>query len=178
MCSVELRARRGGDFDVNGRGEEADVALDLLRLLYGESDLVFFSVIRVGDVEFRSAGAVDPLLEEAVDVDVRGFFDGFDKIGCDDVFAAIDFEIVLDAAPEGVVAELMAEHVENPAAFAVSVVVEFFGLVEIATDDGFVVEAGAWRTSCAQSSRDCRRHDLCRNAIRSRRFRRKWRSLR
>ena len=104
---------------------------------------MFFGVVGIGEIEFRSAGAVDPLLEEAIDVDVRCFFDGFDEIGRDDVLAAIDFEIVLDATPEGVVAELMAEHVENPTAFAVGVVVEFLGFVEIATNDGFVVEAGA-----------------------------------
>src|ERR1700722_5467463 len=90
VSGVELGAAGGGDFDVYGGGEDADIALNFLRLFDSESDLVFFGVVRVGEIKFRSARAVDPLLEEPVDVDVRGFFDGFDEIGSDDVFAAID----------------------------------------------------------------------------------------
>ena len=143
VSCVELRARRGGDFYVDWRGEDADIALNFLRLFDSESDLVFFGVVGVGEVESWCAGAVDPLLEEAVDIGVRGFFDGFDEVGRDHVFAAIDLEVVLKTAPEGIVTELMAEHVENPAAFAVGVVVEFFGLIEIAAEDGLFVEAGS-----------------------------------
>ena len=122
---------------------------------------MLFGVVDVGEIKFWSAGAVDPLVEEAIDVDVRGFFDGFDQVGSDDVFAAIDFEIVLEAAPEGVVAELVAKHVEHPAAFAIGVAVEFLGLVEIAADDWFFVEIGVARTSRGRCSRGRIRLDLC-----------------
>ena len=43
---------------------------------------------------------------------------------------------------EGIFAELMAEHVKNPAAFGVSVAVKFAGIVEVVADDGFAVEIG------------------------------------
>ena len=118
------------------------MAFDFLRLLNGERDFVLRVVVLVAKVELGSARAVEPLVEELVDVGVRGFFDGFGEIGGDHVFAAIHFEIVLQAAIESVLAKLVAEHVENPAAFGVGVAVEFAGIVEVVADDGLVIEIG------------------------------------
>src|SRR5437764_15375127 len=101
-------------------------------------------VIAVGQVEFRSTGAVDPFSEEAIVVDVGSFLDGCDEIGGDYVLAAVDFEIVLYAAPEMFLADLMTEHVENEPGFFVGVSVKLIGsgIVEIEAHDGFVEEVG------------------------------------
>src|ERR1700749_2604580 len=68
VSGVEPGAAGGGDFYVHGSGEDANVAFNFLRLFDSESNLMFFGVVGVGEIEFWSAGAVDPLLEEAVDV--------------------------------------------------------------------------------------------------------------
>src|ERR1700692_2683141 len=99
-------------------------------------------VISIAQVEFGSAGAVQPLVKELVDVAVRGFFHGSCEIGGDYVFAAIYFEVVLEAVVESVFAELVAKHVENQAALGVSVAVKFAGIVEVVADRGLAVEIG------------------------------------
>ena len=58
--------------------EDANLAFNLLGLPYGQRDLVLGVVVGVGEIEFRGTGAVDPLMKEAVDADVRGFLDSLD----------------------------------------------------------------------------------------------------
>ena len=104
---------------------------------------MFFGVVGIAQVEFRRACAVQPLAEELVHVRVRGFFDSFGEIGGNNVLAAIRFEIMFQAAVKSVFAELVAKHVENPPALAVSVAVEFAGIVEIVANDRLVPEVAA-----------------------------------
>ena len=127
-------------------------------------------VVFIAQVELGSAGAVEPLAEELVDVGVRGFFDGFREIGGDYVFAAIHFEVVLEAAIESVFAELVAKHVENPAAFGVGVAVKFAGIVEVVPDDGLAVEIGFCEPLARGSPIVRSRPALCRSEIPSRRI--------
>ena len=47
---VELGSTCSSDFDIDRSSEEADVAGDFLSLLYGKCDLVFFSVVGVGEM--------------------------------------------------------------------------------------------------------------------------------
>ena len=122
--------------------EKSDAAFNFLRLFDGERDIVFGVVVGVAEIELGSARTIEPLAEKSIDVSVRGFFDGFGEIGGHHVFAAVDFEIVLEAKIESVVAELVAEHVKNPAAFRVGVAVELAGIIEVMANDGLVVSIG------------------------------------
>ncbi len=140
---VELGPGRRGDFDFNGDAEQAHAALDLLRLLDAQHYFVFLGVVGVAQVKFRRACPVQPLAEELVDVGMRGLFDGLREIGGYNVFTAIHLEIVLDAAVKGVFAELVAQHIQHPAAFAVSVAVELAGIVEVVTHDRLVPQVVA-----------------------------------
>ncbi len=105
---------------------------------------MLFGVVGVAQVEFRRARAVHPLAEELVDVGMRGLFDGLGKIGGNNVFAAIHLEILLDAAVKSVFTDLVTKHVEDPAAFSVSVAVELTGIVEIVAHDRLVPEIAAF----------------------------------
>jgi len=62
------------------------------------------------------------------------------KSEVDDVLSAVGFEIVLHGAIERVIAKLMAQHIEDPSAFAIRVFVKFTGIFEIVPDNWFVPE--------------------------------------
>src|SRR6266852_7987326 len=98
-------------------------------------------VVRVTDVKLGSAGAVNPLIEESLHVQMIGFLDGFNEVGSHYVLAAIHLQIVMQSAIESVFANLVAKHVQNQAAFAVGVAVEFAGVVKVVAHDGLGVES-------------------------------------
>src|SRR4029077_5454447 len=117
--------------------EDADAAFRLLCLLYGQGNLVLSAVIRIADFKLWRAGSVNPLVKELLDVNVIGFFDGLDEIGGDYVLAAIDFQVVPQAAIESILADLPAKHVQHQAALSISVVVKLAGVVKVVANDRF-----------------------------------------
>src|SRR5260370_12331371 len=116
--------------------------LDFLGLLYGQRNLMLGIIIRIADIELWCACAVNPLIEKLLDVRMIRFVDGLDEIGGDDVLAAIDLEIVPQAAIKSIFANLLAKHVQHQATLAVSVVVKFAGVVEIVPHDWLAVQSG------------------------------------
>ncbi len=144
---MRLAAGGRGDLNVHGHVEQADEPFDFLRLLHVELHLMRRIVVRVTHAKFRRPGAVNPLMEELIHVDRRGFFDGLLQVIGDHVLAAIDFEIVVKAAEEIIVAELRAQHLQHPAALRVDVAGKLDHVVRIARHDGHSVEAARTRPS-------------------------------
>src|SRR5713101_3914807 len=99
-------------------------------------------IMRIADIELWCACAVNPLIEKLLDVSMIRFVDGLDEIGGDDVLAAVDLEVMPQAAIKSIVANLLAKHVQHQAALAVSVVVKFAGVVEIVPHDRLAIESG------------------------------------
>ena len=67
---IEPRAGGSRDFHVHRNVEDADAALDFLRLLHGQFDLMLVVVVGIAQVKFRGAGTVQPLAEELIHIDV------------------------------------------------------------------------------------------------------------
>src|SRR5260370_36020841 len=122
--------------------EKSDSAFHSLRLFHGQGDLMLGSSVAVADDKLRGSRAVNPFVEELLPVNVIRFFDGLDEIRGDDVFAAMDFEIVPQAAIESILANLVAEHVQHQSALSVSVVVKLAGVVKIVPHDRLAVQVG------------------------------------
>ncbi len=78
VYGVELRAGRGGNFNVDRNLKNAHVAFDPLRLLDAQRDLVRGIIVGVADFELRSPRAINPLVEEALHINMIGFFHGSD----------------------------------------------------------------------------------------------------
>ncbi len=116
---------------------------DLLSLLYCQRHLVFFAIIGVAQVELRRACSIHPLAEKLVDIGMRGLFDGLRQIGADNVFPAVHFKVMLDACIKGLVANLVAQHVKDPATFVVRVLVEFAGIIKVVAHEWLVPEIAA-----------------------------------
>src|SRR5260370_4284084 len=102
--------------------EKSDSAFHSLRLFHGQGDLMLGVVVGVADVKLRSSRAVNPFVEELLHVNVIRFFDGLDEIRGDDVFAAMDFEVVPQAAIESILANLVSEHVQHQTALSVRLI--------------------------------------------------------
>jgi len=141
---VEAGSRGRGDFDFDGDAEEAHAAFDLVVCLTASITLVLFAVVGVAQVEFRRACTVQPLLKNWSTLVCVASSTAFGEIGRDNVFAAIHFEIALEAAVKSVFANLVAKHVEDPACFIVSVAVEFAGVIEVVAHDRLVPEIAAF----------------------------------
>ncbi len=110
-------------------------------MLHLHAKLLRARVVGRGHGKTRSTAAVDPLVKEAVHVDVRCFLDGLDEVRGDDVPQPIHFEIVLQGVKEGVVAQLLTEHFEHEACFAVDISRVLKRVAEIVRDDGHIKQA-------------------------------------
>ena len=90
-----LYSRGGGDGYLHRRLKKPDMATHVLRLLYLHAKLPCVCVVGRGHRKTRRAAAIDPLVEEAVDVHMCRYFDGFDQVRSDHVLQTIYFQIVL-----------------------------------------------------------------------------------
>ena len=120
-----LRRLLGREIDEHGRVEDLRrVVLGRLRLLDGELRLLRGIVPLEGDGELGMAGAVDPLVEEGVQVAARRLLDGALEVRRGDVAALVLRDVVPDRLPEERIAQLEAEHVQHPGALLVELPVE------------------------------------------------------
>ncbi len=95
-------------------------------------------VVGGADGKLRRARAVDPLVEEALHARVRGVLDGLDQVRGDHVLQAIRFQIMLERVEKSVVAELLAEHLQHQAGFAVDIAGEVHRIAKLVGHDGHV----------------------------------------
>src|SRR5438552_2438053 len=88
--------------------------------------------------------AIDPLIEEPIQVSSRRPFDRFLEVGRNDVRAAVCARVVADGLPEDRIAEKAAQHVQDYAALFVEVTVKEVDLrvVNVANDGPSIATAG------------------------------------
>src|SRR5580700_5992366 len=102
-----MRAAGRGDLHIYGDAKNSHAILAFLHLLDAESELMLGLIEGVAEVKLRRAGSVNPLTEELVDIGVRGFFDGLGKIGSQNIFAAIRFQIMFQPGIERIFTKLV-----------------------------------------------------------------------
>ncbi len=86
-----------------------------------EGECFFVGIVLPADANMRMSGLVEPLVEEAIQVFTADVFHGLLEIGAGGVAVAVRGVISGDAFPEDAVAELAPQHMQDPAAFFVTV---------------------------------------------------------
>src|SRR5258706_5059778 len=122
--SVHLGPGGSRNLYIDGHMENADGAFHFLRLLHDQGNLMLCVVVRVGDVKLRGTGAVNPLIEKLLQINVIRFVNGPDQVRGDYVFAAIGFQVMPQAAIESIFANLLAKHVQDEGALSVGAVLK------------------------------------------------------
>ena len=94
-------------------------------------------------LEGRVATGIDPLLEELGKAAARHLLKGAFQVCRDDFALAIAIQVGIDGAAEGLLAELVTQHVQHPAAFVVHVTIEQFKTIIVIdmVDDGTAIMA-------------------------------------
>ena len=130
------------NFNVHRHVEQAYHAFDFLCLLHGQFDLVVCVVVRVTHVVNRRPRAINPLLEELVHVRRSGLLNGFLQVRGNHVLPAIRFQVIMQPAEKILIAELGAQHLQDPAALGVDVAGVFERVVKIMGHDRIREEPG------------------------------------
>src|SRR5262249_30320188 len=107
------------DAEAHGRRQPEDRGARVggLLLLHRDRGELVLGIPADADVELRVSGAIDhPLAEEPVEVLAGRLLDGAREIARLDDAVAVLAEVMREALPERVVAEDLAQHVEDAAA--------------------------------------------------------------
>src|SRR5439155_16905115 len=101
-------------------GEGGRSFVDLLRLAYRDRGTFAGKVPSVAHLQMRHVPAVLPLLEELLQVSARRLLQRPAEIARLDAFPLVVAQVLRHAAPEYLLAQLVAQHVQDPGALVVN----------------------------------------------------------